>query len=225
MDVKRLILIFLLTLLVFGNILLCVSPCTKGEEVKVSPAKLTITIDDYPKKEIHYKIKVTNPYSYDLKTTTRVIHPWDLTDNYMMVPDLSWIKILPETFYIPGKSYKEFEVILDIPKNEKILHYNESWEAWIQIMPMRQIDTMNGTGVAMQIQYAVRLFIHTPTGAMETQKPVDSYLLIGIIGGFAMLIAVSFIIKKKRTVKEARTAIFYYKSKEKEDFKDLKKAK
>jgi len=196
--VKRLILIFLLILFVAGNIFLCVSPCVKGD-VKASPAKLTITIDDYPEKEIHYKIKVTNPYSYDLKTTARAIHPWDLTDNYMRIPDLSWIKTLPETFDIPAKSYKEFEVILDIPKNEKILHYNESWEAWILIIPNRQIGIMDGTGVAMQIQLAVRLFIHTPTDTMETQTPLGLYLLIGIIGGFVMLV-VSSILKKKRTV-------------------------
>lgn len=212
MDVKRLTLTFLLFLFVAGNILLLASPCVRSG-VSVSPAKLYITIEEYPLKEIHYKVRVTNPFSYDIRASTRVTNPFDLKAGYMRIPDLSWIKILPETLDIPAKSNKEFEVIIDIPEKEKTLHYNESWEAWVIVTPI-PLSAGGSGGVVFQVQLAARLFIHTPTGTMA-QTPIGLYLLIGIIGGFVILITFSSILKKKRTANIDKTAIFYYKKKKK----------
>jgi len=217
MDVKRLTLTFLLFLFVVGNILLLASPCVRSG-YSVSPAKLFITIEDYPLKEIHYKFEVGNPYSYDVRASTRVVNPFRLDENYTRIPDLSWIKIIPETLDISRKSCKEFEVIIDIPEKEKTLHYNESWEAWVIVTP-RPLSGEKSAGVLIQVQLAVKLFIHTPTGTMGTQAPLGLYLLIGIIGGFVILITFSSIIKKKRTENLDRAAIFYVKKKENDTHK------
>lgn len=216
---KRLLLTLLLFLFVTGNILLLASPCVKSG-VKVSPAKLVITIEDYPEKEINYKVKVTNPYSYDIRVSSRVIHPYDLTENYMRIPDLSWVKFLPETLDVPAKSYKEFEVLIDVPENEKTLHYNESWEVWVFVIPKILSGASGGT--AIRVQLGVKLFIHTPTGTMGMQKPQSLYLLVGIILGLVVVTTVFFIIKKKEAVKADRKAIFYCRNKENSKFKNNK---
>lgn len=209
---KRLTLTFLLFLFVVGNILLLAAPCVRSG-VSLSPAKLYINIEEYPLKEIHYKIMVTNPFSYDIRAPSRVINPFSLKEGYTRIPDLSWIKILPETLDVPARSNKEFEVILDIPEKEKTLHYNESWEAWVIVEP-RPLSDKKSASILIQVQLVVRLFIHTPADTMETQTPLGLYLLIGIIGGFVILIIFSSILKKKNTVNLDKKAIFYYKKKE-----------
>jgi len=212
--VKKLISIFLLILFLAGNILLLTSPSVKSA-VKASPGLLHVYIEEYPEKEIHYKIKVSNPFNYDIEVSARSSHPYHINETYAKIPNLSWIKIVPESMEIPAKSSKEFEIIIDIPENERPLHYNKSWESRVIITPK---NTQEAT-IVIQVQLAVKIFIHTPTGQMNEQTPLSLYIFIGIIGGFVILITVSFIFKKKRTVNMDRTAIFYYKKKEKDNHK------
>ena len=215
MDVKRLTLAFLLFILLAGNISLLTSPCVRGG-VEVSPAKLYIDIEEYPLKEIHYKVKVDNPFPYDIKASTKVINPFKLYENYTRIPNLSWIKIIPEKLVVPGNSYKEFEVILDVPEKEKTLHYNESWEAWVIVEPRSTSGSEKGS-ITIQLQLAVKLLIHNPSGRMKTQTPLAIYLIIGIIGGFVILLTFFSILKKKQTINVNKTAVFYFKDKERKN--------
>jgi hypothetical protein len=213
MDVRRLTLFIFLFLLVAGNIFLIASPGVRGG-VKVSPAKLFITIEEYPEKEIQYKIKITNPFSQEITAYAEVIHPYEMEENYTRIPDLSWIKLLPETLDIPAHSYNEIEVLVDIPENKKMLHYNESWETWVLVAP--RVKSIWG-GSVLQVQLAVKLFIHTPKGTMKSWALPAPYILYPTIGVIICLIAfftIFFYIKKKRTIKADRAAIFYVKKKD-----------
>lgn len=210
---KRQTLIFLLFLFLAGNIILLTSPCVKSG-VKVSPAELIITIEDYPEKEIQYKIKVTNPFAWDITAYSKVIHPYDMKENYTTIPDLSWIEILPDTLDIPANSYKEFEVFINIPDNKKMLHYNQSWEVWIVVTP--RLSSFSGGGALIQLQLAVRLLIHTPTGTMTSwtlPAPYILYPILGIITCLMVLSAAFFYVNKKRNIKADKSAIFYVKKK------------
>lgn len=207
---KRTALVLLLFLLIVGNFLLLASPVVKGG-VKLSPAKLIITMPEgYPEEEIQYKIKVTNPYSQDIGASSKAINPWDITENYARIPDLSWVKILPENLIIPADSFKEFEVVIDIPESEKMLHYNERWEVWVLTIPKSAAGVKGGA--VIQTQLAVRLLIHTP-GTMKQQTPQNPYLIVGIIIGFILIVAAVFYARKRRNIEADRAAIYYVKKK------------
>lgn len=217
---KRLITIFILFLLIAGNILLFASPIVKAG-VKVSPSKLVIRMPEgYPTKEIQYKIKVTNPYSEDIRAESKVINPYELTEGLTRIPDKSWVQIIPETLDIPANSFKEFEVVINIPEGEKTLHYNESWEVWALITPKR--SSAKG-GAVIQIQMAVKLLVHTPTGEMTVQRSQeeDTYLILGIIIGVIAVPTTYFYIRKKRNARANRGAIYYVK-KRKRSKKDIR---
>ena len=209
---RRLKLLIIIFLLVAGNIILITSPTVKSG-VKVSPAKLIITIEEYPEKEIHYKIKITNPYPEDISTTLEIKHPFEIEENYTRIPDLSWIKVFPESIDIPSDSFKEIEVIVDIPEDKKTLHNNEKWEAWVIVTP--RLKSVLG-GMVLQMQLAVKLFIHTPKTKEVSWSLPAPYIIYPVFGAILCVIALFltiFYFKKKRNIKPDRAAIFYVKKK------------
>jgi hypothetical protein len=210
-DVKRLTLSFILILYIAGNIILLASPCVKSG-VKVSPAELIITIEEFPEKEIQYKIKIANPYATNVHATVEAKHPYNLSENYTNIPDLTWVKILPDTINVPPKSSKEFEILIDIPENEKTIHNNKSWETWIIVTP--KIITGTKSSVVIQVQLGVKLFINTPTGTEKSRTLPPAYILypmLGVIVGFIVFYAAYFHIKNKKNIKANENAIFYFK--------------
>ncbi len=212
---KSLILIFLL---VAGNILLITSPTVKSG-IKVSPAKLIITIEEYPEKEIQYKIKITNPYPQDITASLGLNHPFEIEENYTRIPDLSWIKVFPESLDIPSNSFKEVEVIVDIPEDKKTLHNNEKWEAWVIITP--RLKSVLG-GMVLQMQLAVKLFIHTPKTKEVSWSLPTPYIIYPVFGAILCVILLFFTIfyfKKKSNIKPDRAAIFYVKKKKENESK------
>lgn len=161
--------------------------------------------EGYPKEVIKYKIQVTNPYSYDVNASARVENPaiGKLSDNYTFIPDLSWVKFVSETIYIPAGSSRFFELLIDIPDDEKPWHYNESWEAWVVISS----DRSGSSGdFLFKIELAVKLFINTPPGEKATMIQ-NLYIILGIV---VALIATS-------------AAIFYVKKNKKSDYNKNKK--
>jgi len=216
--VRRLKLLILIFLLVIGNVLLLTSPIVKSG-VKVSPAKLIITIDEYPEKEIHYKIKITNPYSQEISADLEVLHPFEIEENYTRIPDLSWVKATSETLDIPANSYKEIEVIVDIPEDKKTLHYNEKWEVWVIVTP--KLKSVLG-GMVLQMQLAVKLFIHTPESTKTSWTFPATYVLYSIFGviiSLMILFLTIFYFKKKRNIKPYKAAMFYIKEKKESESK------
>jgi len=206
--VKKVAVAFLVALF----LLICLS--SSSEAIKIWPGIMTIDMPEgYQKEPIHYRIQVTNTHSYGINVSARVENPHtvDLSEGYSYMADLSWIRTEPETLFIPAESSKFIEVYIEIPETEKPLQYNKSWESHIIISsdPPR-----SSKGVLFRIELVVKLFIHTPPDTMGTQAPLGLYLLIGIIGGFVILITFSSIIKKKRAENLDRAAIFYVKKKE-----------
>ena len=191
--------------LVFLLLLVCFSVFVRGS-IQIWPGKLTITMPEgYPKEVIKYKIQVTNPYSYDVNASARVENPaiGKLSDNYTFIPDLSWVKFVSETIYIPAGSSRFFELLIDIPDDEKPWHYNESWEAWVVISS----DRSGSSGdFLFKIELAVKLFINTPPGEKATMIQ-NLYIILGIV---VALIATS-------------AAIFYVKKNKKSDYNKNKK--
>lgn len=209
---RRLKLLILIFLLVAGNILLITSPIVKSG-VKVSPAKLIITIEEYPDKEIQYKIKITNPYPQDITTSLEIKHPFEIKENYTRIPDLSWIKVIPESLDIPSDSSKEIEVIVDIPEDKKMLYNNEKWEAWVIVTP--RIKSIFG-GMVLQMQLAVKLFIHTPKSTVTSWNLPAPYIIYPVFGAILFVIALFltiFYLNKKRNIKPNKANIFYIKKK------------
>lgn len=218
MDVRRLKSLVIIFLLVTVNILLITSPIVKSG-VKVSPAKLIITIEEYPEKEIQYKIKITNPYSQEITASLEVKHPYEIEENYSQIPDLSWVKVYPESLVIPSDSYEEIEVIVDIPEDKKTIHNNEKWEAWVIVTP--RLKSVLG-GMALQMQLAVKLFIHTPESKMTSWSLPAPYIFYPILGAILFLTALFltiFLIKKKRNINPNKAAIFYIKKKKENESK------
>jgi len=205
---------FILFLLLFVNTIIFTSLDCRS--VKVDPAKVTISMPEgYPEEDIYYKIRVTNAYSYDIQASARVIKPWNLVENFSVIPDLSWVRLLSETIDVPASSSEVFELVIDVPDEEKPLHYNESWEVWILVTPRGIIEEGGGqVGTKIQTQTAVRVLINTPLGETKLQIPQNLYLIfLGAIIGFAMLAVVFFYVNKKRRIAYRRSAMFYVKSK------------
>jgi len=171
--------------------------------------------EGYPKEAIKYKIQVTNPYSYDVNASARVENPAieKLSDGYTFIPDLSWVKLVSETIYIPAGSSGYFELLIDIPDDEKPRHYNESWETWVVISSDR--GSGSSGGLLFQIELAVKLFINTPPEKARQQIPQTLYLiLLFIIVGLIVVATFVFYVKKReRITHKKRPAILYFKKK------------
>jgi len=205
---------FILIVVIVLNIILFMSPEAKAAGVRVAPAKLTIEMNNgYPTNDIESNIEVTNPYSYDIQASARVIPPWDLKENYIVIPDLSWLTISPETIDIPAQSSNEFGINLRIPDEEKPLHLNESWEVWILIIPHLPPAASGGQiGIDISTRYAIRILIKTPPEERKMETPQTLYIfLIGLVG-FIVLSFVYFYVRKRRILAN-RAAMFYVKKK------------
>lgn len=205
---------FILIFLFVGNMFIF-STLHARAGVKVEPAKLVIDmLEGYPDSGIHYNIRVTNPFSYDIQATSQVIHPYSLRSNYIRIPDLSWIEVKPEELTIPANSSKEFEMFIDIPDEEKPLHYNEGWEIWVIITPKcYTIVDDDPMGITFQTRLAATVLIHTPPWERKMQIPLNIYFILLPIFVFIALFIVLSYMKKKRNVKTNRAAIFYIKEK------------
>ncbi|MGF3585433.1 MAG: hypothetical protein ACQXXD_06945 [Thermoplasmatota archaeon] len=210
---KRLsIILILITLL--NTILLASSPNVKAGVI-VSPAELHVEIKkDYPPYTPKTNIKVTNPYDFDIQAHAKAIKPWDLRKNYVVIPDLSWIDIYPETLDIPAHSSNFFNISIKIPENEKPHHYNESWEVWVWIVPNLPRNGIAGqVGIDFQVQYNVRILIKTPPSEinMKTSRDLYNFLIIFFIFiGIPILLFIAKKIKNKKIIEANKKANVFY---------------
>ncbi len=171
--------------------------------------------EGYPPYTPKTDIKVTNPYITKSWVSAKAIRPWSLRENYITIPDLSWVVVSPGILEIPAKSSGVFEISIKIPDNEKPLHYNQSWEAWIWIIPNFPSDVNGGLiGVDTQTQYMVRILIKTPPREISMQTPKDYYNFLIIFMVFIVIPAVLFIVKNivsKKNRSNKKPTIFYFK--------------
>lgn len=196
---RKKIMLFMFFVLL-ANILIFIPASVEG--LSAAPAKLIIKMPEgYPEGEIDYRITVHNPSSHGINVSARIANPSPdkKTENYSYIPDLSWVKTVPEIMYIPADSSRELGLSMDIPDTEKPLHYNERWEVWTIISEIQ--DQPSSKNTMIQVELAIKLFINTPSQAAKMQIPQNLYLILGItVGATVIAIAIRFVKKRKKEI-------------------------
>ncbi|KYK21622.1 hypothetical protein AYK24_08815 [Thermoplasmatales archaeon SG8-52-4] len=178
--------------------------------IKIWPGKLSVELNKWfdEEKEIRHPIQITNPFSNGVNITTRVENPnlKVITERYSLIPDLSWVHTEPENLYIPPKSSKEVEVVINIPIDQQEMYYNEKWETRVVITS--DIPLSSGGGMNFQVELAVKLYIITPK-SKQGDYPYIFILLFFIFSIIIVYLTTSYIKKKKDNLK----SIYYFKNK------------
>jgi hypothetical protein len=211
--------IFLLFVLL-GTLLISISICVSSGGVSVWPAKLIIRMGgEFPEKEIEYKIYVQNLNQYAINASARIENPpaYYLNKTYTFIPDLSWVKIKQNVSYLSARQTTFFDVLIDIPDNEKSLHYNERWEVLVVVSGIRYGSPPTNT-TFINTEIGIKIIIITPERE-NMQTPYNStFMLVSVVAIFTIFVAfVFFTKKKKRTSPEKKPAVFYF---EKRKFKN-----
>lgn len=199
---KKIIVLFLAFLIIFTVFSMVASG------VKIWPGKISIEINKWysdAENVEHPKIQITNTESYGINVAVGIDNPHNkmLNRGYTQIPDVSWIKVVPEELYIPGGSSDFVEVFIEVPEGEQSSHYNKKWEALVVFNPPNK----PGGAINVQIELAVKLFIETPSGEEARIQPIH-FLLVFIILIIIILVGMSYVKKKKSSA-----AIFYVKQK------------
>jgi hypothetical protein len=190
-----------ITILIFLFLLINFSTLAQAS-LQILPGKLTITMEgDYTKEAVTCYIYATNPWDYGVNGTARIQNPstGDLSAGYTLIPDLSWITVKKEKIYIPPKATGKFEIIIDIPEDQKPSQYNKNWETWVSISN-DEPGSISGGGAEFKVEIAVRLFIHTPKGNnIVAAQPF--YIFIVFVVPIVITCAIIFYSKKRNIVK------------------------
>jgi hypothetical protein len=184
---------------IFSFLLMHFFPSVQAS-LEIIPAKLTITMPEgFPKEAVTYYIYATNPYSYGVNASARIENPpiERLPKGYTQITDLSWITVKPEKIYIPAGSTGKFEIIIDIPEDQKPSQYNKKWETWATISSDENRGVLEGGGARIQVELAVRLLINTPSSD-KLAVAQSSYIIIVLIIAIITTCTVIFYSKKNR---------------------------
>jgi hypothetical protein len=193
-GLKKFIILFLTIILFFSII----SNVAKGG-FKIWPGKLTITMNEWFDKweENKYnKIYITNPYSYSINVTVHVDHPSfeAISDGYSRIPDLSWVKVAPESLNLSPQSSEPVEIIIEVPKDEQSNHFNEKWETWVVFNSNLYPSGLGG--MIFKLDLSVKLFINTPKSEFKGAQylPILLFFFILVI----TVLIFTFYFKKKK---------------------------
>ncbi len=190
------ILRFLLLFLLFFFTISCQA------DVRVEPAELTITIiDDFQQKNPPTNITILNENDYTVNVTWYLENPNPialLRPNRTFIENLSWIHVTPSWRLIRPNATESFSIFLTIPELNDLL--NQHWETWITMTPHQ-----DGTSSIFSQEYAVRLYIDTPTSSAQPSIPdsntigADLLVLLLIAGVVIMggILAFYLLLKKK----------------------------
>jgi len=213
---RRTIMILLFTFLL-ANIFNSIPVTSEGDGsggITVFPSRVYIDMPEgYPAQEIQYFIRVYNRYFHPLNVSVKIYNPHsqDMVDGYSFIPDLSWVEIVPEKICIPANSSEKIFIHINIPDDEKPLHYNKGWEVWA--ITSEEKDPVYG-GSAIATSLVTRLLISTPSGEAGLQIPLPILILICIVGAIAVHTAFFYLKNKKRSIYKNKAAIFHFKKKE-----------
>jgi hypothetical protein len=203
--VKKTIVLLLVFLLLFISF-----SFTAQAGLKIWPGKIRVEMNRwfYEEKEITQPIQITNQYSYGVNVSSRVENPniKSITDSFSPIPDTFWIRTSPEELYIPPRSSKNIEIIIDIPENQHEYYYGEKWETGIVISSDIPLGPSGGS-MNFELEIAVKLFIITPKS--ETEGFQYYYIFIFIFLIIIVLTISSYIRKKKENLK----SVYYFKNK------------
>jgi hypothetical protein len=202
--VKKTIILLLIFLILLSSF-----SFTAQSGIKIWPGKLYIEMNKWfdEEKEIRHPIHITNPYSHGVNVTTRIENPSSksITERFTPLPNISWVRTDPERVYLPPKTSKDVEVVINIPLDQQ-LYYNEKWETGAVIksdIPLGSGDSMN-----FELEISVKLYIITPKGEVE-ESQYFYILLFFIFSIIIFYIAILFIRKKKENLK----SFYYFKNK------------
>lgn len=173
-------------------------PISVQGSISLWPAKLNMSISEYPSEEIQYnKIRITNPHNYEIQVVSDIQNPSldNLIDSYSYIPNLSWVKVSPNLLTIPANSYDYFTLTVDIPEDEKPLHLNEKWE--VHLLVCRKIGSNDGN-LIINLKLTSKILIHTPSDIKDQQVLYNPILILFIIGGAITFASVFLYIRKKR---------------------------
>ncbi|MBU0497164.1 MAG: hypothetical protein KKC68_07810 [Candidatus Thermoplasmatota archaeon] len=210
--IKRITTIFLFTVFL-GTILILQSIPAEdylSSGITVFPSRLYIDMPDgYPDEEIQHYIKVYNREPSAFYAIAKIYNPWDteiMVEGYSFIPDLSWITIVPDQLLVPANDSQKFYVIIDIPKDKKPIHYNQSWEVWVKTS--RIGDPEFGSN-AMTGSVVTRLLITTPLKKAGFQISQNMVIITGTFL-IALGVAISLYIKKKKRDNYKANAVLFY---------------
>ncbi len=203
--VNKTIVLFLIFLLLITSFSL-----TAQGGIKIWPGKINVEINEWYEEgeEIKALIYITNPYSYGVNVTSKIENPGPkvITKRYSPIPDISWVTIFPERFYLSPKTTRELEVSINISEDQQELNYNKRWETGVVISS--NIPLGSASGMNFELEIAVKLYIITPDG--EVEKSQYFYILLFFIFLSIIIYISSSFVKKK---KEKLRTLYYFKNK------------
>lgn len=214
---KRILFLFIISLFFTGGIIFILCPSVSAGGISIWPPKITVNIGNWNyQQNIHQKIEVNNLNSFDINVTATVANPFSyrITENYINIPELSWIKVVPETIFIPAQRTGYVEVYITIPEDEREKYFNQQWESWVIFSEVKDASEENPS--LFLINLATKFFIISPKGESKSNVFVFPFLIsilfsIGI-GYIIFKIAYSFK-KQKYSPKNLKTTMFYFRKK------------
>lgn len=206
-TLKNIKVIFLASLFLMGCFFYLLSTSASSDGISIWPPSVTVDMKDvFPEEEIKFKIQVNNLYSHDINVSTKIENQisYRLKEGYTDIPNLSWIKITPNILNLSAEQSKFLEVTIDVPDEEKSLHYNERWEVCIVVSEIKEEHTTIST------EYAIGIYIKTPE--IEKAQNFDTLLLLLIGFGFiALVVYILYLIKRKKIFPSKKPNFFYFK--------------
>lgn len=148
------------TLIILLSITILLNTQLSSANITVSPAELTINIDDIQiDGNTTKKITVTNKNNYTFNVTWYLEHPnpenW-IRPNKTRILNLSWIKVTPNYRNIPPNEKTTFFIYLKIPYDPSIK--NKHWETWLTFKQGKQKQNTD----FINYENAVRIYTDIP---------------------------------------------------------------
>lgn len=190
---KKMIAVSALIILLIGGLM----PMPISLAFKLAPAHINVTIEGDLQSvgdEVAQRIRMTNERDVPVDATVIVEKPSKVTENYTAIPDISWIKIVPDKLHIPANSVGYANIYINIPPTEE--NYNKSWEALITA------TQLPNEGESINIALSARMKINVASIESIGDKSIMPYLY-GLVGVIACITG-AFLFKRYKSHKESK---------------------
>ena len=165
-----------LCLIIFFNIhSICLANQEKGG-IKVNYTK--VVVENLPigqkislSKIANYPLKITNKFKRPLDMVLSVIKPQETWDDFLPVPEVSWIKLQQELVTVPAQTTCELEVNIILPDDEKLL--GKKFQANIVVRTSNKNSTV-GYEVTGFLLFTLAPKRNDKALALALQSPLDS---------------------------------------------------
>ena len=114
---------------------------------------------------------------------------------------------------MPPNSSNQFEVIIEVPKDEQLKYFNEKWETWA-VFTSNLYPGHQG-GMNFQVELAVKLFINTPKS--EAAGSQYLYIILFLITTIFVISIILLYSKKRKNyqvnITKSNSSLFFYRRK------------